>query len=116
MFEPMIRIASEFSRSLGRRGCSAASVGGAQTGHGGAMSYTGLIADADHAEAGGEEFFDQVVFFVVESRAAEVGDGDGSASDSGRLCDSTKVSLAAFPEAVGDHVHRLLEIEVFPLL
>src|SRR5207237_5420056 len=38
---------------------------GAQTGHGGAVSYPGLVADADHAEAGGEKLFDEVVLFVV---------------------------------------------------
>src|ERR1041385_7597096 len=37
-----------------RGGRAAAPGGSAQTGHGGAMSYTGLIADADHPQAGGE--------------------------------------------------------------
>src|ERR1700756_4506202 len=54
---------------------SASSEGGAQTGHRGAVSYTGLVADAYHAQAGCEELFDQVVFFVIESRATKVRHG-----------------------------------------
>ncbi len=49
----------------------------AETRHGGAVSYTGLVGDADHAEAGGEEFFNEIVFFDIEGGAAEVGDGGG---------------------------------------
>jgi hypothetical protein len=30
----------------------------AQTGHGGAMSYPGLIAETYHSQSGGEELFD----------------------------------------------------------
>ena len=47
----------------------------AQTGHGGAVSYTGLVADANHAQAGGEQFLNQIVFFVVESGPAQMRDG-----------------------------------------
>ncbi len=54
---------------------SAPTEGGAQTGHRGAVSYTGLVADADHAQAGCKELFDQVVFFVIESSATKVGHG-----------------------------------------
>ena len=61
----------------GRR--AAASERGAQTGHGGAMSYTGLVADANHAQTAGEQLLDQVVLFVVEGRAAEVRDWRWSA-------------------------------------
>ena len=68
-----------------RRGGAAAPKRCAQTGHGGAVSYTGLVADANHAQASGEKFLDQVVFFVVERRAAEVGESQWSASGSGRL-------------------------------
>ena len=46
----------------------------AQTGHGGAVSYPGLVADANHAQASAEQFLDQVVFFVIQSRPAQVGD------------------------------------------
>lgn len=56
-------------------GRAAASERCAQTGHGRAMSYTRLIADTDHAQPGRKQFFDQVVFLIVESGAAEVGHG-----------------------------------------
>src|SRR5579871_2719954 len=42
---------------FGRAGGTAAAECCAQTGHGGAMSYSGLVADTDHAQAGGEKFF-----------------------------------------------------------
>ena len=56
---------------LCRRGAAAAERC-AQTGHSGAMSYPRLIADANHAQPGGEQLFDEVIFFVVESRSAQV--------------------------------------------
>ncbi len=56
---------------LCRRG-AAATKGCAQTGHSRAMSYSSLIADADHAQPGGEQLFDKVILFVVESRSAQV--------------------------------------------
>src|SRR3954466_5574950 len=46
---------------------------GAQTGHSGAVSYTGLVADAIHPQASGEQLFDEVVFLDVHGRAAEMG-------------------------------------------
>jgi len=46
-----------------------------QTGDSGAVSYTGLVGEAHHAQAGSEELFDQIIFFDVESCAAEVSDG-----------------------------------------
>ena len=46
----------------------------AQTGHGGAMSYPGLVADRHHAESGGEQLLDQIILLVVEGGAAEMRD------------------------------------------
>src|SRR6185369_15863027 len=60
-----------------------------------------------------EEFFDQIVFFIVESCAAEMSDGlvlhQGLAV---LLLD--KASFARLPETIGDHVHRPLERNLFP--
>src|SRR5437870_11948804 len=57
------------------RGCGSASAkGGAQTGHRAAMSYPRLVGHTDHAQASGEELFDQIIFFVIESGAAEMAD------------------------------------------
>jgi hypothetical protein len=36
------------------------------------MSYTSLVADAHHPEAGGKQFLDQVAFFVVERSSAQM--------------------------------------------
>ena len=46
----------------------------AQTGHRGAMSYTGLVADAVHPQASSEQLLNKVVLFVVESRSAKMRD------------------------------------------
>ncbi len=51
--------------------------GGAQTGHRAAMSYPGLVGHTDHAQASSEKFLDEIIFFVVERRAAEVADRGG---------------------------------------
>ena len=44
-----------------------------QTGDGRAMSYAGLIAKAHHPEAASKEFLDQIILFIVQSGAAEMG-------------------------------------------
>ena len=62
----MIRMASALAKVLLRSGGAAASERGAQTGHRGAVSNSGLIADANHSQTGGEEFLDEVVFFAVQ--------------------------------------------------
>ena len=51
--------------------------GGAQTGHRAAMSYPGLVGHTDHAQASGEQFFNEIIFFVVERSTAEVANGSG---------------------------------------
>ena len=109
----MIRMASALREILLRGGRAAAPERGAQTGHRGAVSYPGLVADADHPQAGGEQLLDQVVLFVVERRAAEVRDRRSSASAAGRRA-LVEGALARLPDAVGDHVHRRLEIELLP--
>ena len=49
---------------------SAPAEGGAQTGHRTAMSYAGLVGHTDHAQACGEQLFDEIVFLVIKRRAA----------------------------------------------
>ena len=44
------------------------------TGHRAAMSYPGLVGYAHHPQAKSEEFSNKIVFFNVESRAAEMTD------------------------------------------
>src|SRR6516162_9163638 len=53
---------------------SAPAEGGAQTGHRAAMSYPGLVGHTDHAQASGKQFFDEIIFFVIERSAPEVTD------------------------------------------
>ena len=59
---------------LQKGGCSAAAESGAQTGHGGGVSYPGLIFDRDHSQTSCKELLDQVVFFIVERRPTKVTD------------------------------------------
>jgi hypothetical protein len=65
------------SEILLRSRSSAPAEGGAQTGHRAAMSYPGLVGHTDHAQASGEQFFNEIIFFVVEGGAAEVANGSG---------------------------------------
>src|SRR5437773_1350638 len=53
---------------------SAAAEGGAQTGHRAAMSYPRLVGYADHPQAEGEQFSDEIIFFVIERSSAEMTD------------------------------------------
>ena len=59
--------------------------GGAQTGHRAAVSYTGLVGNAHHSQASGEELFDEIIFFVVERGSAEMANRGGAVDRSCRL-------------------------------
>ena len=92
---------------------SAPAEGGAQTGHRAAMSYPGLVGHTDHAQASGEKLFDEIIFFVIERRAAEM-------TYRRRVIDRNAVllvhkrALARFPNTLGHHVHRALERNLRP--
>src|SRR5437763_15224433 len=62
------------SKILLRGRSSAAAEGGAQTGHRAAMSYPRLVGYADHPQAEGEQFSDEIIFFVIERSSAEMTD------------------------------------------
>ena len=68
--EDGVRVAEILLRS----GRAAASEGSAQTGHGRAMSYTGLVADADHSHPDSEELADQIILFDIQRGPAKVSD------------------------------------------
>src|SRR5215471_120550 len=93
---------------------SAPAEGGAQTGHRAAMSYPGLVGYTHHAQASGKEFFNEIIFFVIERSAAEV-------TDRSRMIDSRAIllvnerALARFPDAVGNHVHGAFQWNLRPL-
>ena len=98
------------------RGCGpAASVGCAQTGHSGAMSYPGLVADAYHPQARSEQFLDQIVFFIVERGTAEVADR-GGLHQSVAVTALDEAALPALPKPVGNHLHGFAKFQVFPTL
>ncbi len=56
---------------LKRGGCATATKRGAQTGHRRGVSNTSLIFDLENAGCI-EELLDEIVFFIIESRAAEM--------------------------------------------
>ncbi|EGJ79163.1 putative formate dehydrogenase, alpha subunit [Streptomyces sp. Tu6071] len=95
-----------------RRG-AAAPEGGAEPGDGGAVADAGLVLDLYDAERG-EELLDEVVLLVVERRAAE-------ARDAHRARGAHPVALplpglgAGADDALGDHVHRRLQVERLPV-
>ena len=53
-------------------GSAATSKGGTQTGYRGAVSYSGLIADATHSKPASEQLADQIVFFNVQRGSAKM--------------------------------------------
>src|SRR5438046_2374803 len=87
---------------------SAPAEGGAQTGHRAAMSYPSLVGHTDHAQASGEKFFDEIIFFVVERSPAEM---------TNRSCVINRHSISLvheralprLPYAFCHHVHRTLQ-------
>src|SRR5581483_6888617 len=78
------------------------------------MSYTGLVAEADHPQAGGKQLLDNVVLFDVESSAAKMGHGLGL-HQRHPVFFFLEGSLAGFPHALRDHIHRRFQVEVLPL-
>src|SRR5437667_2195132 len=72
---------------------SAPAKGGAQTGHRAAMSYPRLVGYAHHPQAEGEEFSDKIVFFDIESRAAEM-------TDRGRMIDGVTLFVLVHERAL----------------
>src|ERR1700735_229037 len=77
------------------------------------MSYSGLIADAHHAQARREEFLDEIIFFVVERRAAQVRHRLVLHQALAVLL-FYEILVPAFPQPISDHIHRLFEVELFP--
>src|SRR5437667_9106167 len=79
------------------------------------MSYPGLVGYTDHAQACGEKFFDEIIFFVIERGAAEM-------ADRSRVIDCCPVllsdegALTRLPDAFRHHVHRAIQRNFRPLL
>src|SRR3712207_7128722 len=95
-------------------GGAAAPERGPQTGDRGGVSYARLVLDLDRSERG-EELLDEVVLLVVERRAAEVGEPQRAVDLPAALVAVLPAVLAGADDAVGDHVHRRLEVELLPL-
>src|SRR6266700_6106372 len=87
---------------------SAPAEGGAQTGHRAAMSYPRLVGYADHPQAESEKFSDEIIFFVVERRAAEMTNRSGMIDRRAVLFVHER-TLARLPDAVRHHVHRAIQ-------
>jgi hypothetical protein len=72
------------------------------------MSYPGLVGHTDHAQASGEKLFDEIIFFVIQCRAAEMTYARRVIDDRVRLF-VHKRALARFPHAVGTMSMRAIE-------
>src|SRR5579862_3947587 len=78
------------------------------------MSYPRLIAQAHHSQSRGEELFDQIVFFAVESCAAKVRQRRGLHQGLA-IPRFHKTAFACAPDSFRDHIHRFFEREFLPL-
>src|SRR4029079_12640713 len=72
-----------------------------------------LVLDLDDAESGAQ-LLDQVVLFVVERRAAEVADRERPICRVAGLRLLLPALLARADDALGDHLHRLIERQLLP--
>src|SRR3954462_15516804 len=95
-------------------GGAAASERGPQTGDRRGVSYARLVLDLDRAHRG-PELLDQVVLLVVERRPAEVREAERAVDLPASLVALLPVALARLDHALGDHVHRALELDLLPL-
>src|ERR671916_2100584 len=96
-------------------GSAAPTVRDAQTGHRGAVSYARLVRDSREAH-GMEELGDEVVLLVVYRRPTDRGDRERAVELLAFLVGLLKGLVAGLLYAVGDHVHRLVEGELLPVL
>src|SRR5438445_6636653 len=78
------------------------------------MSYPRLVGYADHPQAESEEFFDEIIFFVVESGAAEMTNGRRVIDRRASLF-MDEPALPRFPNTVRHHVHRAIHRNFRPL-
>src|SRR4051794_27746067 len=78
------------------------------------MSYARLVLDLDRAHRG-EELLDEVVLLVVERRAAEVREPHRPVDLPPLVVAVLPAVLAGGDDTLGDHVHRLLELDLLPL-
>src|SRR6185436_12815811 len=95
-------------------GGAAAPERGPQTGDRARVSYAGLVLDLHRAHRG-EGLLDEVVLLVVERRAAEVGEPERAVDPPTLVVRVLPPALAGGDQALGDHVHRRLELELLPL-
>src|SRR6185503_2344594 len=112
MFDPMITMQSAFARSCWKVVAPPLPNEVPKLGTGG-VSYARLVLDLHRAHRG-EELLDQVVLLVVEGGAAEVGEAERAAQPF-LAAHLLPAGLAGVEDAVGDHLHRLLEVELLPL-
>src|SRR5207253_10323951 len=89
-------------------GGSAPSERDPQTGDRGAVSYTGLVLDLDHAQ-GREQLLDEVVLLVVEGGPAEMGHGERAVERLALVVLRLPMRVASLLQALGDHLHGALE-------
>src|SRR6478672_3635444 len=78
------------------------------------MSYTGLIANANHPQAAGEQLLDQIIFFIVQGGAAKMGYGCRLHQRFAVTC-FLESALPALPYPIRNHVHSRFQIKLFPL-
>src|SRR5690606_16649268 len=76
-------------------------------------SYAGLVLDLHRAHRR-ERLLDEVVLLVVERGPAEVREAEGAVDAAAVVVVRLPAALAGGDHALGDHVHRGLELELLP--
>src|SRR5690606_17074244 len=93
---------------------AAAAERGPQTGDRGGVSYAGLVLDLDRAQ-GREQLLDEVVLLVVQGGPAEAAEPERAVQAPALVVEVLPAGVTGRQHAVGDHVHRRVEVEVLPL-
>src|SRR5207302_2966306 len=83
------------------------------TGDSGRVSYACLVLDLQRTERG-VELLQEIVLLDVERRSAEMREPEGAVHRCAVLVHVLPRPVARLDDAIGDHVHRPVERELFP--
>src|SRR5690625_6629452 len=97
-----------------RLGGSATSERGSQTGNRGGVSNARMVLDL-YRTGGGEELLAQIVLLVVDGRPAQAGATHRAQQWTPLGVLGLPVPAPRLDEAVGDHVHRGVEVQILPV-
>ena len=80
------------------------------------MSDPRLVFDPDHAQAARTQFFDQIIFFVIKRRAAELRERECVIHGGAVRQRAHEGFIARALYETGDPIHRPIEWTLFPAI